>query len=78
MQAISTETSSNFYAVLQIIFKKEKAREQVSSLACRQTTSPSNNLSDTKKLKSIDSIRLIQIYSITFRREKRFQNEFVS
>jgi len=29
LQAISAETSSNFYAVLQIIFKKEKAREQV-------------------------------------------------
>ena len=29
-----------------MIFKKEKAREQVSSLACRQTSSPSNNLSD--------------------------------
>ena len=58
--------------------KKKKLESKVSSLACRQTTSTSNNLSVTKKLKSIDSIRLIQTYSITFRREKRFQNEFVS
>ena len=35
-------------------------------------------LDQAKKLESIDSIRLIQTYSITFRREKRFQNEFVS
>ena len=42
------------------------------SLACRQTISTSNNLSDTKKLKSIVTIRLMQTYSETFCGEKRF------